>query len=299
MLDFKRLRISPTYPPYPPYHTGKYLEEYFYDYYKENKTEFDATGYTLIPIFWTNLYIAGFPNDIIQDYVKSLPPGKYFTVCQFDDGIHETLPEGTVNFVAGGRKKGIPIPLICSPIPESLKQSEVKKDIFCSFVGTVLDSEHYKCRLKLYEHFSNDKDFYLTPQRTWDRVITDNQLNEFINITQRSQFTLCPRGYGYQSFRLYEALQLNSIPVFVYNKFFFPFDMFVECDWNSFCVLINEIQIPDLKKILQKITPEQQDKMLKKGKDIYLKYFTMESMCYNILRTLKHYEKNSIHNTKI
>jgi len=287
MIDFKNLRIPPNYPSYPPYHTGKYLEEYFYQYYKEQKTDFDATGYTLIPVFWTNLYLANYPNNIIQQYIDSLPPGKYFTVCQFDDGIQENLPKDTINFVAGGNKKGIPIPLICSSIPQQFITPSVSKDIFCSFVGTTLNNEKYKCRLKLYEYYKDDQDFYFTPKREWSRSVNQNQLKEFCDITQRSQFTLCPRGYGLQSFRLYEAMQLNSIPVFVYDKFFFPFDNFVECDWNSFCVLINEIQIPDLKKILKNITQEKQEEMLRKGKEIYLKYFTMEGMCYNILRTLK------------
>jgi len=139
MLDFNTLRPAPSYPAYPPYHTGPYLEEFFYKFYKDNKQAFDRAGFTLIPIFWTNLYINHFPNYIIQEHINCLPPGKYFTLCQFDDGINENLPENTINFVAGGNKKGIPVPLICAPIPATYMES-VEKDIFCSFIGTYLDT---------------------------------------------------------------------------------------------------------------------------------------------------------------
>ena len=40
-INFKNLRVPATYPVYPPYHTGKYLEEYFYEYYLTNKDKFD------------------------------------------------------------------------------------------------------------------------------------------------------------------------------------------------------------------------------------------------------------------
>jgi hypothetical protein len=285
ILDFKALRPLPQYPAYPPYHNGLYIEEYFYNFYKENKKKFDIINKTLIPIFWTNLYIHNTSNEIIQYFVDQLPSDRdYFTVSQFDDGIQQKLPPDTINFVAGGNMKGIPIPLICSPIPLHYIKP-VEKDILCSFVGTFIDTDRYVCRKKLYEFFSIDSDFYFTDKRMWDRIVPQERLLEFFNITQRSRFTLCPRGYGLQSFRLYEVLQLNSIPVFVYDKPFFPFNDFI--DWNEFCVLIHMDEIPNLKNIITKISEDRQQQMLIKGREIYNQYFTMEGMSKHILKTLE------------
>jgi len=284
VLDFKALRPVANYPPYPPYHNGSYIEEYFYNFYLNNRSKFDALNKVLIPIFWTNLYINGIPNNIVQSYVDCLPAGNYFTVCQFDDGIQQTLPPDTINFVAGGNKEGIPIPLICSPIPSKYIHDQ-PKDIFCSFVGTLNDTEKYACRIKLYEYYSGDKDFYFTEKRAWDRVIANDRLVEFFDITQRSRFTLCPRGYGLQSFRLYEAIQLNSIPVFVYDKEFLPFKS--EINWNDFCVLLHINDISNLKTVLNGISEEKQQRMLEKAKQVYKLYFTLEGMCKQILTILK------------
>jgi glycosyltransferase involved in cell wall biosynthesis len=98
-----------------------------------------------------------------------------------------------------------------------------------------------------------------------------------------SEFTLCPRGYGATSFRLYEALQLDSIPVYIYDKPWIPFEELV--NWEEFCVLIHIDQIEKLHKILSNISEEEREKMRIAGKKAWKKFFTLESCCktiYNI-----------------
>lgn len=283
MIDFKNLRPSASYPVYPPYHKGKYMEEYFYDFYLQNKKSFDATGRTLIPIFWTNVYITKLNRHLIQPYLNALPSGKYFTVSQHDDAVEEKLPDNTISFEAGGNRNGIPIPLICSPLqPEHLTPFS-SKDIFCSFVGSVLPDS---LRFKALKYYAKDKRFVFKVEG-WAHVVREDRFQSFLNTTKRSRFTLTPRGYGAQSFRLYEVLQLNSIPVIVYDKKWFPFED--EINWNEFCVLVHESEIPILGDKLTKISPEQEAKMLSKGKEIYNTYFTMEGMCKQILKILVNY----------
>jgi hypothetical protein len=282
-VNFKNLRVPADYPTYPPYHTGDYLEEYFYKFYKENKEEFDKTGYTYIPVFWTNVYLTSKNKELLQPYLDYLPKDKkYFTVSQHDDAVQERLPQGTLSFEAGGNRSGIPIPLICSPLDKKLIK-DTKKDIFCSFVGSI--SNNASSRVKLYQTYMNDKDFYFNTPRQWTAHVPKNNFEEFIDTTLRSEFSLCPRGYGKQSFRFYEVMQLNSIPVFVYNGDWFPFDKYV--DWNSFSVVIHENDIGTLKDKLKSYSEEDKKKMLEKGKEVYKEYFTMEGMSKNILRYLQ------------
>lgn len=282
-INFKNLRVPADYPTYPPYHKGDYLEEYFYKFYLKNKKEFDKTGYTYIPIFWTNVYLTNKNAHLLQPYLNYLPKDKkYFTVSQHDDAVKEILPDGTLSFEAGGNGNGIPIPLLCSPLDKNLIK-ETKKDIFCSFVGSI--SNNASSRVKLYQTYMNDNDFYFNQPRHWTAHVPQNNFQEFIDTTLRSEFSLCPRGYGKQSFRFYEVMQLNSIPVFVYNGEWFPFNKYI--DWNEFSVVIHENEIPILKDKLKKYTTEQKEKMLKKGKEVYKEYFTMEGMSKNILRYLQ------------
>ena len=141
MLDFKNVRIPWTGVNYPPYHQGLYIEEFFYEFYIKNKAAFDATGYTLLPIFWTTAYLL---HQDLTSYINALPKTlKYFCVAQHDDGVKEVLPEGTIVFSAGGNSGGIPLPLVCSPIPEDIIISTSK-----------MTSEQFR------EHCSKLSEFY-------------------------------------------------------------------------------------------------------------------------------------------
>lgn len=277
MIDFKDIRIPWHLPPYPPYHTGKYLEEYFYDFYRNRKDEFDRLNITLIPVFWTTAYLK---NINVQRYIDYLPcDKKYFAVSQHDDAIKERLPEGTIVFSAGGNSGGIPIPLVCSPIPSKYLISK-QKDIFCSFIG----SNTHPLRKYISDLLKEDKNYYIKIKH-WTDDVRDDEMSLFLDVTSRSKFTLCPRGYGAQSFRLYEAIQLNSVPVYIFDTPWLPFDGIIK--WSDFCVLIDRNNIHNIKSILESITPEQYDKMLAKGKEAYTNFFTLQATCETIYKLLK------------
>ena len=282
-INFKNLRVPANYPTYPPYHKGNYLEEYFYSFYVKYKEKFDKTGYTLIPVYWTNVYITGKNKELLQTYLNYLPTNKkYFTVSQHDDAIQEILPPNTIMFTAGGRSGGIPIPLVCSEIPKKYLKSIVTKDILCSFVGTI--STTSGLRQNLYNNLQNKPGFYFTEPRWWTPTVSQQKLEEFINITQRSWFTLCPRGYGLQSFRIFETLQLGSIPIFVYDIEWFPFKEFI--DWTTFCVCVHEKDINRIPDIINSISIEDRKKLIKNGQKAYKEIFCLEQTCYHILKTL-------------
>jgi hypothetical protein len=289
---FKDYRIIVQNNPYPSYHEGKYLEEYFYNYYLINEEKFKKTNYEYIPVFWTELYLGG--NHLLnklQDDLNSLDKSKkYFTVSQHDDAPFQVFPPNVIHFSAGGNQSNtIPIPLICSPI---LNIKESSKDIFCSFVGSITQNipntwgsvSHY-IRMKMLETLVDKEEYFLKPKH-WSPEIKQDRQNLFIETTSRSKFTLCPRGYGASSFRLYEAMQLGSIPVYIYyNKPFTPFAD--KINWNDIAVLIDYKDIDNLDNILKSISEEKQEYMLSKIKEIYPKYFTLEGMCDNILDSLK------------
>lgn len=286
-INFKDLRVPATFPTYPPYHTGQYLEEYFYDFYLKNKKDFDETGATLIPIFWTNVYNTRQNTHLVQTYLNALPEdGKYFTVAQHDDAIVEQVPNNTIQFSAGGLNGSVPIPLICSLIPENLKNTKVNKDLLCSFVGSL--PPNADLRTALYDKLQGIDGFYFSNKRWWTPTIPEDKFKEFIDITQRSWFTLCPRGYGLQSFRFYEALQLGSIPVFVYDVEWFPFADVL--DWTTFSICVHKDNISQIPEIINNISIEERNKMIEQGQRVYKEYFTLEGTCKQILLYLQRHK---------
>lgn len=274
-----RFRPSPQYPVYPPYHVGEYLEDYFY---KKFVSESPDVSRDYIGISWTTLYCDN-KRQGLQEFLKTLPPtGKYFTVSQHDDAPSESLPEDTLCFSAGGNVQGsniIPIPLVCSPLPVELPEN-LERPLLASFVG----SATHPIRIQMAETCKH-KDNIEIYMKGWTPSVSINQLETFVNVTASSKFSLCPRGYGLNSFRLYEAMQLETIPVVITDNFYLPWQD--ELNWEEFAVLISEQDIPHMIDILSAYSDEQILKMRSKIKEVWNPYFSLDGMYNNIIKRLK------------
>jgi hypothetical protein len=280
----EHLRPKAVYPVYPPYHTGYYQEEYFYHRWNEDKKSCDRQ---YIDIFWTNIYCNGShvgqrgPN-IQQELINKLDPnGKYFTICQHDDGPFEQLPQDTIIFASGGNRKYgniIALPSNCSKIPITYTELETRP-LLASFVG----SNTHPIRQKMFDICKNNEKIFIY-LKGWSPVVNENEFNLFTKVTLNSVFTLAPRGYGKSSFRLYEAMQLGSIPVYISDDPYLPWND--ELNWNEFCVLIPEKNIENLIDILMSYSAEQIEIMRNKMKQVWETHFSLEGMYQQIIRRL-------------
>lgn len=273
-----KFRPKPQYPVYPPYHTGDYLEDYFYKRFeKENPSvERDYIG-----ISWTTLYCDN-KREGLQEFLNSLPKDrKYFTVSQHDDAPQELLPPDTICFSAGGniqRPNIIPIPLICSQLNINYNDTH-KRQILASFVG----SATHPIRIKMAESCKSHKNLPIY-MKGWTPSVNQNEFETFVTLTLNSKFCLCPRGYGLNSFRLYEAMQLGCVPVVITDNYYLPWKD--ELNWKEFAVLIDENELPYILDILESISEEHLNKMKNKIREVYSKYFTMHGMYDNILKRI-------------
>ena len=285
LMNNDALRPASISPTYPPYHTGEYLEEYFFKRWNEENVQTDRQ---YIDVFWTNNFcnsmFAGQQYENVQEQLDSVlsSEGKYFTVSQFDDGPFEKFPNDTLVFSAGGNREGddiVPIPLICSPIPKELIPNK-EKTIFASFVGS---RNTHPIRMDMCNHLSG-KEGYEISSGNWSTTVPMDNFEKFLDITCSSKFGLAPRGYGKSSFRMYEILQLGTVPVYISDIHYLPWTD--ELDWNDFCVPVNEDEIEDIDTILKSIDDVEYNKLLENGRKIYQEYFSLEGMFRNIIKRL-------------
>jgi FkbM family methyltransferase len=211
------------------------FERWFFENYKGSE------GRTYLPIQWTAFYCKnGYgkqpgPIASLQKFLDDLDRSKkYFTIVQYDDGILNDLKDLDIKvFSMSGKPMDYCLPLLCQdhkpidPMPN--------RDIFCSFVGRnthPIRSEILKIK-----------------QPGW--FITDKvqKMPEFCNTLARSVFTLCPRGYGPNSFRVKECMQYNSIPVIISDVILDPHGI----DVNTYGVRVMPDQIKDLPQILSQV----------------------------------------------
>jgi hypothetical protein len=177
---------------------------------------------------------------------------------------------------AGGNSGGIPIPLVCSPLTTWQYTERAHYPYLASFVG----SETHPIRTDIVKLFANDPEFAIVTKQ-WSFDVSNHALDAFRTATSASKFTLCPRGYGAQSFRTYEAMQLGSVPIYVHDdNLWLPFNDIVP--WHKFAVLVHEKDLPGLKNILADISDEAYSNMLHMGAYMVQNYFNIDSTCKQI-----------------
>ena len=266
---------------YPP-HNKMIFEEYFLNYFLENNIDVERI---YLPILWTNFYIErNYGNDDMSDlqtYLNELDTSKkYFTVIQYDDGILQHIGDLDIFIfgAGGGGRKYVPlknldypIPLICQPNPNANKNRD--RDILVSFVGTIAES--YTIRQKLRTMYGNSDSFFIREHLGYKK---------FTETMERSIFSLCPRGYGATSFRICEALQHGSIPVYVFDKAWVPW--LDEFDFNEIGIWVHEFNIGEIESILRSKTEEEISEYRINGQRIYEEYFTFEGCAKQIIKKL-------------
>jgi hypothetical protein len=72
--------------------------------------------------------------------------------------------------------------------------------------------------------------------------------HEFVNNVLDSDYTICVRGAGNFSYRLYEVLAAGRIPLFINTDCVLPFED--EIDWRKHCVWVEEDELQDAGEIL-------------------------------------------------
>jgi len=92
---------------------------------------------------------------------------------------------------------------------------------------------------------------------------------------------LCPRGYGATSFRICESLQHGSIPVYISDEPWIPFNDML--DFNDYGVLVDVKDIDNLDHILKSISKEDIDKKISLGKIVYEQYYSYKGCSSKIM----------------
>ena len=108
----------------------------------------------------------------------------------------------------------------------------------------------------------------------------------FRKIVSSSTFSLCPRGFGPTSFRLYESLQLNSIPIYVSDEFVLPYSDKIE--WEKLCLLINLDEIHTIEERVDGlINSGEYRNFIEYGSYCYEEFFNFDFVINNIINVVK------------
>jgi hypothetical protein len=270
------------YPPHQGYRPM--IEERAYSFFT-SKQEIESE-YIYIPIQWTSWHIENDFGKNIQplvDYCKYIsekyPNEKFFTVVQYDGGTLVPIDNCTIfassgdfNSPLGNNSVYKPIPLLCDPhdgIPKEVREYKV------GYAGR----DTHPLRVKMNQVLSH------LPQYKFALNIDYNKTEVFRDILYNSVFALSPRGFGPASFRMYEAIQMQCIPIYISDVFWLPF--IDDIEWDKLCLLIKEDEIETIpEKVDDLLDSGEYQSMINYGQQIYEKHLTWNGCLNTILEKI-------------
>lgn len=257
----RKPNIESVPPQFQPPHPMRYPSDNNIEFERWYFENFDPhIGRVYLPIFWTGYYCKnkyGKDHKAIRDlqlFIDGLDKTKkYYTIVQYDDGILNDISGLDIKVFSMSGKGDYYLPLLCRPHRFQFKG---RKDIFASFMGRIT----HPIRAEIAK----------IKEPGWHIETTSHRMEVFCGIVAKSIFTLCPRGYGPTSFRIMEAMQYGSIPVYISDTFVEPHGI----DFNEYGVKVPSGDIQALPDILHAVDQKgRQDAVTY----FYTKYFTYDT----------------------
>lgn len=306
------MNIVPTSPLFRPYrskrnnHDHNYcIAEAFYDAVKFGEVK-PNTEMIYLPIFWANSYHeyateVGYPFRAIPRLQKFLGDSllaseKYFTVARCDEGIYERIPNNLLVFGAG-KFFDVAVPLT-SNVPYTPPSNDIRH--LATFAGCIQCGGPNPSEERPTQSVNNPYGIGTQVRRAMQSAFegvdgckivdvcnggTDKAWQNMTTMMSQSRFCLAPRGYAPTSFRLYEAMAMGSIPVYISDEFITPFDD--EVDWGNFCVFCKPEDIGQLPQFLKDIPESWRQEALNHLKELYVSHLSLRGTCRQIARRLE------------
>lgn len=276
-------------------YSGPWLENYYYAHYIRSRPVSDLL---YVPVFWTDLWchllavqnqrnipellrqVEEFRVFITGLFNEMKESGKsYYTVIQHDHGrvmyefkfmgVH--MPDCLLVYSQSGIGE-ITLPLLKDMSLLSRPLSKNKRHLisFCGSIKTDLELGIRQkmdtiCRDKFQDRYVN----YCGDQ--WVAIMAD------------SIFSLCPRGCANTSFRLYEAMQVVSIPIYIYiGKPTLPYADIIP--WDKCCIMVEHKEVDKVPEIVLEMSREQIKYMMSVVQTVR-HFFTYDFACNYIDQT--------------
>ena len=119
-----------------------------------------------------------------------------------------------------------------------------------------LGGENASVRRRMYEQFKprerKDNSFIKAQAAHWPHILTGSDMTpmktEYLEFLSATKFILCPRGFGFGSARMFEAMKAGRVPVIISDGYVLPADI----DWSCCSIRIGEREIDKIPEIIER-----------------------------------------------
>jgi hypothetical protein len=254
--------------PYPAHNDYYGVEQDFLAYlYANNELlthDWHKAKWHYLPVYWQHWM---FLNDYGKKNLHLLDAElkrcivddtKTFTVCLYSNLSQVHIGRSTLMLPSRNIDRGIDIPLLCTY--HKLPQKLPPKRYLANFVGRLSTGD---IRGQMIENLKGRNDVFLAESETGTERFAQAMLESYI--------ALSPRGYGGDSFRFYEAMQLGTTPFFIGDLDTRPFKSFI--DWDQI-----SLYAPDASNVSDIIDSVSKERLMEMGKNAGRVF--AEKLCY-------------------
>lgn len=236
------------------------------------------TEMNYLPVYWTRVYInedfgKGRGVAELHNWVKAKTSDgqQYWTVCEYDDGVLMDVPENLKVWYCGHPGE-LTLPLLSDPRPVR----NLNRVFLASFTG---NPKTHLIREKVLSELDGQKGMMIEPPQG---------VPGFECTMASSYFALCPRGYGLTSFRLYEAIQMGTVPVYISDQHILPRPHQWALDWGAFCLIEGLDNLSSLSDRLNEMVLNGTWQQMYLELLCWARMFTPNAICLNLKRWLEH-----------
>jgi hypothetical protein len=248
---------------------GPWLERAFHREVEKQGIEF-ARNYLVG--YWTDALRKGNGKELDRLFEQVTGQGSCFTVVQHDRGFWREWPSNLLVFGSGG-VGDVPLPLI---VPGLDKRSSRKvRPYRVSWQGRITNiTDRTKTRRRM-----------LNAMKGFPGFVTKaySQPSAYYKLLGQSDFVLAPRGYGKTSFRMYEAMAMGAVPIYVYTEPWVPY--MDKLDWNLLAIFCHADDVASLPSKIESVTSAELHRRRHYIREVYNDYFTVEG----IVKQVKEY----------
>lgn len=184
-------------------------------------------------------------------------PSHCFSLCDQDNPVfihHGLYASNRRSWLSAGRVHTSAYTLISDPWGNPYIQKHslaatpaVEKQMLLTFIGR----NCHRVRNAIFALKFEREDIQIEDSSAFnlwgaDAVTKDQRHKYFYDMLLGSKFSLCPRGNGTGSMRLFESMALGVAPVIISDGWIFPRGP----SWNSFSIVVRERDVCDLERIV-------------------------------------------------
>ena len=227
-----------------------------------------------------NKHGTNYVQNLINEYCSKDTGSIFVFICQHIKVGEINFPKNSIVFTphATLQDNYISIPHASPFELFDLTPTDNRSFDFC-FVGAAYT---HPSRSFIFNQFSLNPRFNLVETGAWhfdkpEKEQKDNE-NLFIDSLLDSKVSLCPRGTGPSTIRIWDSFAIGSIPLIISDGLKMP--MSDKIDWNKSCFFMKESDLTFLDKI--NLLDYDLDSMIKEGHGLY-KNFLCQNLMHNII----------------